>query len=277
MDATLKQKGPIVSSFPPMMIIRCRSRRVNRADWSLTDRQERIPWWNQTKIQAADVLLVGCGGLGSNQAKIFVQMGFREVAGVEPDRVEDSNRNRQLFTAEDVGLPKAHRLMRNIAPYAVYRTVLRSYFMTFQEWAQLRNRRRYSVIACGVDCLPTMLAVSEYGWTHKTPVIYINVSRDGEACRLFIQRCGADDPCFACYQPGALDHKARRDQPCVPSPAIGDILHVAIGLGARAAVGEILGVPISDDYNCRDITFGGFDIKKRILKRAGCPLCGGAQ
>jgi len=194
------------------------------------------------------VSLIGCGGLGSNQAKMFVQMGFGQVDVVEPDRVEDSNRNRQLFKAEDVGLPKAHRVLNNIEPYAVYRTVLRGYFMTFQEWARLPSRTRYDAICCGVDCIPTMVAVSQYGFAQHVPVVFTNVSRDGEAC-----------------------------QPCIPQPAISDILHVAVGFGARAAVGEILGLPISDTFNCRDITFGGFDIAKNIAKRVDCPLCGEAR
>ena len=221
--------------------------------------------------------LIGCGGLGSNQAKMFVQMGFGQVDVVEPDRVEDSNRNRQLFKAEDVGLPKAHRVLNNIEPYAVYRTVLRGYFMTFQEWARLPSRTRYDAICCGVDCIPTMVAVSQYGFAQHVPVVFTNVSRDGEACRIFIQRPGHTDPCFACYRPQALDHRVYRDQPCIPQPAISDILHVAVGFGARAAVGEILGLPISDTFNCRDITFGGFDIAKNIAKRVDCPLCGEAR
>ena len=81
---------------------------VNPEDWSLTDRQQRLPWWNQVKIGKAKILMVGAGGLGSNQGKIHVQQGYGHLDFVDPDIVEDSNRNRQNFTANDVGRPKVH-------------------------------------------------------------------------------------------------------------------------------------------------------------------------
>jgi molybdopterin/thiamine biosynthesis adenylyltransferase len=217
--------------------------------------------------------MVGGGGLGSNQGKIHQQSGVRQIDYVDGDLVEDSNRNRQFFTADDVGKPKAHQVLKNLAPFAVFSTLLRGYFLTFEEWAKQSRRPKYDVVVCGVDALPTMVAVAKYGLRTNTPVVFVNVSHDGDACRIFIQRAGKDDPCFGCYLPRALNHERSRDQPCVPTPAIADILQVAVGFAARAAVGEILGVPIGD-YNCRDITFSGFDIKRNIEKKDTCSLCG---
>ncbi len=199
-------------------------------------------------------------------------MGFGQLDLVDPDLVEDSNRNRQLFTSSDVGRPKAHRVLKNLEAYVVSPAQLRGYFMTFEEWTQHRRRPRYNVVCCGVDSLRSMLAVARYGIQTDTTLIFTNVSRDGEACRVFIQRRGKMQPCFACYLPSALERQRDRDQPCLPVPAIADILQVAVGFGARAAVGEILGTPIGD-YNCRDLTFTGFDLIRTIRRRPGCPLC----
>lgn len=218
------------------------------------------------------MLLVGAGGLCSNEAKILVQVGVGAMAAVDEDLVEDSNRNRQLFTAKDVGKPKAHRLLPNLVPYATYKTVLHGYYMRFEDWIHLRRRPHYDIICCGVDSIPTMVAVARYGLAQNTPVVFVNVSADGEACRIFIQRCGKKDPCLGCYWPQALTHEIDRDQPCVPVPAIADILQVAVGFAARALIGEILGVPIGD-YHSRDITFSGIDIKKSVAKCPECPLC----
>src|SRR5690349_4349872 len=95
---------PILSVLlsPILKVIRCRPRKVNRADWSLTDRQERITWWCRPTIQRATIFLVGCGGLGSNILKMLVQIGVRLIDTVDEDVVEDSNRNRQNFVAADV-------------------------------------------------------------------------------------------------------------------------------------------------------------------------------
>lgn len=273
MATAARQKPPICMSFPLSMERRCSPKKINSQDWSLTDRQQRLSWWNQAKIRSAKILLVGAGGLGSNQGKILVQMGAGGLVFIDPDLVEDSNRNRQFFRAEDVGKPKAHQVIENLAPYATHRALLRGYFMTFEDWLTQYRRRRYTAICCGVDSLATMVAVARHGLTTRTPVVFTNVSEDGECCRIFIQRPGSAQPCFACYRPDAITLLLAERRPCVPVPAIADVLHVAVGFGTRAAIGEIFGVPIGD-YNCRDISFAGIDLVKNIVKRDNCPLCG---
>ena len=255
-----------------MVALQCRPERINPYDVSLTDRQERLPWWSQKRIQSASILIVGCGGLGSNQGKVHQQTGLGQLDFIDHGRVEDSNRNRQLFTANDVGRPKAHQLLKNLQPFATFRTRLRGYYMTFEEWAMDGRRPRYDTIVCGADNFRTMVAVAGYGITTVTTVVFVNVSRDGEACRIFIQRPRPTAPCFACYMPQALEQGVD-DKTCIPSPAIADILQVAIGMSARATAGEILGVPIGE-YNCRNWTFSGIDLKQTIRKRPHCPLCG---
>src|SRR4051812_40922148 len=68
------------------------------------------------------------------------------------------------------------------------------------------------------------------GLKSRVPVVVTNVSKDGEACRIFIQRTGPADACFACYRPDALRPAAGTSEPCAPVPAIADILHVAVGV-----------------------------------------------
>jgi len=224
-------------------------------------------------MQSARVLFAGCGGLGSNQAKIHQQAGVRQMDIVDHDFVEDSNRNRQFFTADDVGKPKAHQVLKNLAPFAVFPTLLRGYCSTFEDWVKQKHKTHYDAIICGVDSMPTMVAVAKYGLASRSTVIFVNVDGSGDACRIFIQRPGA--ACFACYMPQALQALPER-RSCAPVAAIADILHVAVGFSARAVAGEILGAPIGD-YNSRDITFTGFDIKKTVKRRPACPLCGSSR
>ena len=268
---TTRPRNPTVLSFPKLATVH--SRPTRRISLSVADRQQRLPWWDQKIIRSAKLLGVGNGGLGSNQAKIFTQMMVRRQDLIDPDLVELSNLNRQLFFLSDVGRPKAHQLLANLAKFALAPTCLRGYFMRFEEWSQSHSSSRYDAVYCGVDSIATMLAVARYGIKTATPVIFTNVSEDGEACRIFIQRRGPSDACFACYMPKALlEHAGVRNR-CSPVPAIADILQVAAGLGARAMIGELLGLPIGD-YNCRDISFGGFDIVKTVVRRNECPLCG---
>lgn len=224
-------------------------------------------------MRTARFLIVGAGGLGSNQARIFIQMGAGQIDLVDPDLVEPSNLNRQFFTVEDLARPKSHQVLKNLRPYATGPTLLRGYFMPFENWYGGARRPQYSVVCCGVDSQATMIAVARYGFRSQTPVVFTNVSSDGESFRIFTQRPG-DQACFACYLPQALEAPPDRDH-CIPVPGIADVLQAAIGFGTRATVAEVMNSPMGN-YNCRDITFGGIDVSKTVERRADCPICGRA-
>jgi molybdopterin-synthase adenylyltransferase len=72
----------------------------------------------QTRIQAARVLLLGCGGLGAETANLLARAGVGFLRLVDRDVVELSNPQRQAFFDENEvkeGLPKAAAAARRIA------------------------------------------------------------------------------------------------------------------------------------------------------------------
>jgi len=85
------------------------------SDLERYDRQLRLKGWDQRKLQASTVLVVGVGAIGCEAAKNLGLMGVGSLVLVDSDCVEVSNLSRQmLFTDRDVGRPKALVAKRRI-------------------------------------------------------------------------------------------------------------------------------------------------------------------
>jgi len=67
-----------------------------------------ISWWDQDKLRAAKVLVVGAGALGNEVLKNLALLGVGQVFAIDFDEIESSNLTRSiLFRARDRGRPKA--------------------------------------------------------------------------------------------------------------------------------------------------------------------------
>jgi len=151
--------------------------------------------------------------------------------------------------------------------------MLRGYYMTFEDWIKRRRQPRYDAICCGVDSIPTMVAVAEYGLRMKMPVIYTNVSEDGEACRIFIQRPSKKAPCFVCYMPEAINHLTQSDQPasqCRLSLTSCRWLLVLVHEPRLVSFWEFLSATITAATSHSPV----LDFNKIVVKRPDCQLCG---
>jgi molybdopterin/thiamine biosynthesis adenylyltransferase len=80
------------------------------------DRQERVSWWDQTRLTGARVLVVGAGALGNEVVKNLALSGIGHIVVIDLDIVEVSNLARCVFfRAQDEGLPKATVLAERAA------------------------------------------------------------------------------------------------------------------------------------------------------------------
>lgn len=69
----------------------------------------------QARFDAARVAVCGLGGLGSNVAVALARAGVGHLHLIDFDRVEPSNLNRQQYTVDQIGLPKAEAMRANIS------------------------------------------------------------------------------------------------------------------------------------------------------------------
>src|SRR5258708_6781484 len=71
-------------------------------------RLEAIEWWERSRVENAQLLVVGAGALGNEIIKNLALLGAGQVIVVDKDRVEQSNLSRSvLFRPRDEGQPKA--------------------------------------------------------------------------------------------------------------------------------------------------------------------------
>jgi molybdopterin/thiamine biosynthesis adenylyltransferase len=79
-------------------------------------RQSLITWWDQQRLSAAKVLVVGAGALGNELVKNLALTGVGTIVVLDMDRVENSNLSRcVLFREGDEGAEKATVVARRAA------------------------------------------------------------------------------------------------------------------------------------------------------------------
>jgi sulfur carrier protein ThiS adenylyltransferase len=66
------------------------------------------------KIKKTKLLIIGCGGLGSNIANILIRTGFCNIVLIDFDKVEMKNLNRQIFLPGQCGNKKVFVLKENL-------------------------------------------------------------------------------------------------------------------------------------------------------------------
>ena len=94
--------------------------RRDRGEAGRFARQRLIPGWNQPRLAAATVVVIGVGALGNEVAKNLALAGVGRLVLCDPDVVADSNLSRTvLFSQAAVGSPKAlaaASALRTLAP-----------------------------------------------------------------------------------------------------------------------------------------------------------------
>ncbi|WP_320670531.1 HesA/MoeB/ThiF family protein [Patulibacter defluvii] len=227
-------------------------------------RQALISWWEQERLAAATVLVVGAGALGNELVKSCVLMGVGTVAVVDGDVVEDSNLSRcVLFRGEDEGRPKATVAARAAAALNPDVTVV-GIVGDVRSTVGLGIVRDVDLVLGGVDNREARMHVNQACWKSGTP--YVDGAIEGlqGVVRAFV---APDGPCYECTM-NERDHQlvaARRSCALLTRdelltgkvPTTATTAAVVAGIQVQEAIKLLHGMPADATLAGRGFAFNG--------------------
>ena len=160
---------------------------------SYTARQELITWWDQSKLRAANVLVVGAGALGNEIVKNLALVGVGNITIVDMDTIELSNLSRCIFFREsDDGTFKAEVLAREaerLNPYTKTR-----YFTTPVQDLGDAYLQQFNLIIAGLDNREARVWLG--GAARRAGKVWIDGAIEGLMGK--VQVFTPNGPCYAC-------------------------------------------------------------------------------
>jgi adenylyltransferase/sulfurtransferase len=213
----------------------------------------------QAKLNAASVLIVGAGGLGSPTSIYLAAAGVGRIGLVDFDRVDITNLHRQiLYGTSDVGRPKldaARERLNDLNPEVAIET--HDARLTSENALEILSR--YDVVIDGTDNFATRYLVNDACKILGKPNVYGSIFRfDGQASVFATE----DGPCYRCLYPEPPPPGL------VPSCAEGGVLGVLPGVvGTIQAIEAIkLITSVGETLAGRLLIFDALRMTFRIMK-----------
>jgi len=154
-----------------------------------------IPWWDQSKIAACKVLVIGAGALGNEILKNLALLGFSQVVVMDMDRIDESNLSRTiLYRSSDIGEFKvnaAAKAYKAISAAAVVQPIIanvtRDCGLGLFAWSD--------VILAGLDNREARLWINRSAWRTNRPWIDGAIEGINGVARVFLPGV---PPCYEC-------------------------------------------------------------------------------
>lgn len=174
------------------------------------DRQKRITWWEQSKIENAKIMVVGAGAIGNETLKNLALLGFKNIFIVDFDEVSNSNLSRTvLFRKEDIGKKKAEIAAKRTKELSPLEDVKIDWFHGDIVWdLGAAIYKEVDIVLGCLDNLETRFHVNRQCWLTNTPWIDGGIQELAGRVSIFIPPSGT------CYECGAskkqLEAKRKR-------------------------------------------------------------------
>ena len=223
----------------------------------------------QERLQAARVLVIGAGGLGSPAALYLAAAGVGTLGLVDCDRVELSNLQRQvLFDTAAVGRLKTEAACERLLALNPEISVV-AHTLTLRAENVLEVLRGYDLVLDGTDRLATRYLVNDACVLLGKPLVSAAIHRfEGHAMTYLPGR----GPCYRCLFPAAEEGVVGN---CAEAGVLGVLPGVLGAIQATEAIKIVTGVgePIVGrlvSYDALELRF----VELPVTRRADCAVCG---
>jgi sulfur-carrier protein adenylyltransferase/sulfurtransferase len=223
----------------------------------------------QRKLKAANVLVIGTGGLGSPTALYLAAAGIGRMGIVDYDVVDESNLQRQIIHGQStLGVSKldsAEGRIKDLNPFIE----IDKYNVPLTSDNALEIMEPYDIIIDGTDNFPTRYLVNDACVKLGKPNVYGSIFRFEGQLSVFYAEEG---PCYRCMFPEPPPPGL------VPSCAEGGVLGILPGtigtMQATEAIKIILG--IGEPAIGRMLLYDALDMSFtpiKVRKNPECPVC----
>ncbi len=226
---------------------------------------ESIKDMKQEDIAKTVILIGGCGAIGSNLAVSAAHAGFRVIKVVDMDVLEEHNLENQMYTTEDIGLPKVEaiaKLIKKIDPTIQVISIQKP----FQDATD--EELKADVYLSGFDNFGTRFSMNGQYVLRNKPMIDAGIDAFSITIRIIIP---GETPCLECW-PDMIpktDLLASCSKKKIPS--LFNTAQVAAGLQIAEVFKVIHGWPITPYYSV-DLRTGKFN-RMELERNSECPLC----
>ncbi len=244
---------------------------LSEDEMHLYSRQILLDGWDldaQEKLKLANVLIVGCGGIGCTAAELLARAGVGKITLIDADSIEISNLQRQIaFTPSDIGFYKADILARRLRQ-------INPYIQVQAHTVQLNERNAQELIGAqdvvldGCDNFSTRYLVNAHCKALQVPLI--SASAIGLQGQMFM--VDGDSACYECLFP--KEQQADESLRCADSGVLATAPNVMASLQAHHTL-LYLGLNLTPLAQ-KLLLWDGLSMQQRVLAFShdeNCPIC----
>jgi molybdopterin/thiamine biosynthesis adenylyltransferase len=244
---------------------------LNDDEMHLYSRQILLDGWDieaQEKLKLANVLIVGCGGIGCTSAELLARAGVGQITLIDADTIEISNLQRQIaYVKENIGFYKSEILAKRLKQINPHIRI-ESYSSKLDESNAEKLISTQDLVLDGCDNFTTRYLVNQI--CTQLNVALISASAIGFQGQLFMVE--GDSACYECLFP--KEEHANESLRCADSGVLATTPNVIASLQAHHAL-LYLGLA-KTPLKQKLLLWDGLSMKQRLLafeKDIDCSVC----